>query len=73
MADSSTRDNQGMPNVRAQLRVIVTRILREHGYSPGKQANATHTVLESRRRCCQSNERRVAVPVGVLVVRPGTH
>ncbi len=33
-------------NVRAQLRVIVKRILREHGYPPDKQEKATHTVLE---------------------------
>ncbi len=33
-------------NVRAQLRVIVKRILRKHGYPPDKQENATQTVLE---------------------------
>lgn len=33
-------------NVRAQLRVIVRRILRKHGYPPDKQARATQTVLE---------------------------
>ena len=33
-------------NVRAQLRVLVRRILRKHGYPPDKQAKATHTVLE---------------------------
>ena len=33
-------------NVRAQLRVIVKRILRKHGYPPDKQEKATHTVLE---------------------------
>ncbi|RMF88387.1 MAG: DUF3387 domain-containing protein, partial [Nitrospinota bacterium] len=33
-------------NVRAKLRVIVKRILRKHGYPPGKQAKATQTVLE---------------------------
>jgi type I restriction enzyme R subunit len=33
-------------NVRAQLRVIVKRILRQHGYPPDKQEKATQTVLE---------------------------
>ena len=33
-------------NVRAQLRVIVKRILRKYGYPPAKQAKATQTVLE---------------------------
>jgi len=33
-------------NVRAQLRVLVKRILRRHGYPPDKQERATQTVLE---------------------------
>jgi type I restriction enzyme R subunit len=33
-------------NVRAQLRVLVKRILRKHGYPPDKQEKATLTVLE---------------------------
>jgi len=33
-------------NVRAQLRVLVKRILRKHGYPPDKQEKATYTVLE---------------------------
>jgi type I restriction enzyme R subunit len=33
-------------NVRAQLRVLVKRILRKYGYPPDKQAKATQTVLE---------------------------
>ena len=33
-------------NVRAQLRVLVKRILRKHGYPPDKQAKPTETVLE---------------------------
>jgi type I restriction enzyme R subunit len=33
-------------NVRAQLRVIVKRILRKYGYPPDKQESATQTVLE---------------------------
>ena len=31
---------------RAQLRVLVKRILRKHGYPPDKQEKATRTVLE---------------------------
>jgi type I restriction enzyme R subunit len=33
-------------NVRAQLRVMVRRILRRYGYPPDKQEKATQTVLE---------------------------
>jgi type I restriction enzyme R subunit len=33
-------------NVRAQLRVLVRRILRRYGYPPDKQEKATVTVLE---------------------------
>ena len=33
-------------SVRAQLRVLVRRILRKHGYPPDKQEKATQTVLE---------------------------
>ena len=33
-------------NVRAQLRVIVKRILRKYGYPPDKQEKATQIVLE---------------------------
>jgi len=33
-------------NVRANLRRLVKRILREHGYPPDKQERATRTVLE---------------------------
>jgi len=33
-------------NIRAQLRVLVKRILRKYGYPPDKQEKATQTVLE---------------------------
>jgi len=33
-------------NVRAQLRVLVKRILRKYGYPPDKQEQAMQTVLE---------------------------
>ncbi|MGH8678613.1 MAG: type I restriction endonuclease subunit R [Burkholderiales bacterium] len=39
-------------NVRAQLRVIVKRILRRHGYPPDKQEKATQTVLEQAEVLC---------------------
>ena len=39
-------------NVRAQLRVIVKRILRRHGYPPDKQEKATQTVLEQAEALC---------------------
>lgn len=33
-------------NVRAQLRVLVKRVLRKHAYPPNKQEKATEIVLE---------------------------
>jgi type I restriction enzyme R subunit len=33
-------------NIRAQMRVLVRRILRKYGYPPDKQEKATQTVLE---------------------------
>ncbi|HAO79689.1 MAG TPA: type I restriction endonuclease subunit R, partial [Verrucomicrobia subdivision 3 bacterium] len=33
-------------NARAQIRVLVRRILRKYGYPPDKQEKATQTVLE---------------------------
>ena len=33
-------------NIRANLRRLVKRILRKHGYPPDKQEKATRTVLE---------------------------
>ena len=33
-------------NIRAKLRVLVKRILRQHSYPPDKQEKATRTVLE---------------------------
>ena len=33
-------------NIRAHLRVLVKRILRKHGYPPGKQEKATQTALD---------------------------
>ena len=45
-ARSVTIDWTLRENVRAQLRVLVRRILRRYGYPPDKQAKATQTVLE---------------------------
>jgi len=33
-------------NVRAQLRIVVKRVLRKYGYPPDKQEEATQTVLQ---------------------------
>ena len=38
--------------VRAQLRVLVKRVLRKHGYPPDKQEKATQTVLEQAALLC---------------------
>lgn len=43
---SATIDWTLRENVQAQMRVIVRRILRRHGYPPDKQEKATQTVLE---------------------------
>jgi type I restriction enzyme R subunit len=42
-SDLSGRDNL---EIRANLRVLVKRILRKYGYPPDKQEKATLTVLE---------------------------
>ncbi len=39
-------------NVRARLRVMVKRILRQHGYPPDKEEQATKTVLEQASLIC---------------------
>jgi type I restriction enzyme R subunit len=44
--DNITIDWTVRENVRANLRVIIKRILRKHGYPPDKQEKATQTVLE---------------------------
>ncbi len=41
-------------NVRANLRVLVKRILRKYGYPPDKQEKATQTVLEQAEVLCES-------------------
>ena len=44
--DNVTIDWTVRENVRAQMRVMVKRILRKYGYPPDKQEKATQTVLE---------------------------
>jgi type I restriction enzyme, R subunit len=44
--NSVTIDWTVRENVRAQMRVIIKRILRKYGYPPDKQAKATELVLE---------------------------
>ena len=39
-------------NVRAQMRVLIKRILRRYGYPPDKQAHATELVLEQAELLC---------------------
>ena len=40
-------------NVRAEMRVLVKRILRRYGYPPDKQARATDLVLEQAAVLCK--------------------
>jgi type I restriction enzyme R subunit len=40
-------------NVRAQMRVIIKRILRKYGYPPDRQARATELVLEQAEVLCR--------------------
>ena len=46
-------------NVRAQMRVMVKRILRKYGYPPDKQARATELVLEQAEVICRDWAERV--------------
>ena len=50
---SVTIDWEVRENARAQIRVIVKRILRRYGYPPDKQEKATQTVLEQAEVLCQ--------------------
>ena len=56
-------------NVRAQLRVLVKRILRKHGYPPNKQEKATETVLEQAQKLCREMrlEREYCAVVSMVV------
>jgi type I restriction enzyme, R subunit len=46
-------------NVRAQMRVMIKRILRRYGYPPDKQARATELVLEQAEVLCRDWAERV--------------
>ena len=48
-----TIDWQVRENARAQIRVLVKRILRKHGYPPEMQQRATELVLEQTEVLCQ--------------------
>jgi len=50
--NSVTIDWTVRENVRAQMRVIIKRILRRYGYPPDKQARATELVLEQAEVIC---------------------
>jgi len=50
--NSITIDWTVRENVRAQMRVIIKRILRKYGYPPDKQARATELVLEQAEGIC---------------------
>jgi type I restriction enzyme, R subunit len=51
--NSITIDWTVRENVRAQMRVIIKRILRKYGYPPIKQASATELVLEQAEVLCK--------------------
>jgi len=51
--NSVTIDWTVRENVRAQMRVIIKRILRRYGYPPDKQARATELVLEQAEVLCR--------------------
>jgi type I restriction enzyme R subunit len=51
--NSITIDWAVRENVRAQMRVIIKRILRRYGYPPDKQPHATELVLEQAEVLCQ--------------------
>jgi type I restriction enzyme, R subunit len=49
-------------NVRANLRVLVKRILRKFGYPPDKQEKATLTVLEQAEVICRDEAPKEMLP-----------
>jgi type I restriction enzyme R subunit len=51
--NSVTIDWTVRENVRAQMRVLIKRILRRYGYPPDKQARATELVLEQAEVLCK--------------------
>ena len=65
MVSSVTIDWTVRENVRAQMRVIIKRILRKYGYPPDKQARATELVLEQAEVLCQGWSDPPYINVGV--------
>ncbi len=57
--NSITIDWTVRENVRAQMRVIIKRILRKYGYPPDKQARATELVLEQAEVICKDWSEKV--------------
>ena len=55
-------------NVRANLRVIVKRILRKYGYPPDKQEKATQTVLEQAHGARRSKGEEKAIELKLELV-----
>lgn len=54
LSDAPSRANWTVrENVRAQMRLIIKRILRKYGYPPDKQARATEPVLEQAEVLCK--------------------
>jgi len=49
---SVTIDGQVRENARAQIRVLVKRVLRKHGYPPDMQQRATDLVLQQAEVLC---------------------
>jgi type I restriction enzyme, R subunit len=60
-------------NVRAQLRVLVKRILRNHGYPPDLQEKATQTVLEQAKVLSGGWATELVYPNDTLSGEPARH
>ncbi len=54
--NSVTIDWTVRENVRANMRVLIKRILRRYGYPPDKQAQATGLVLEQAEALCKDQD-----------------
>lgn len=56
MRNSVTIDWTVRENVRANMCVLIKRILRRYGYPPDKQAMATELVLEQAEALCKDQD-----------------
>jgi type I restriction enzyme R subunit len=54
ISKNATIDWDKRESVQAKMRVVVKRILREHGYPPDKQEKAVQTVMEQAELTCQN-------------------